>query len=101
MTYQRKPIRVEAIQWNGNIVEFQKFVYGESNIEDEKTNEKTLYVSAENEYEYSFGDLWVYTKKGKKQKVWKGDYIVWLNGTICVYDPISFEREYEKVKYEK
>lgn len=100
--YKKKICEViEAFQWNGNIAEFQEFIYGESYIEDEKTNEKTLYVSAENEYEYSFGDLWVYTSVGKMH-VKKGDYIVKCGDQdICACPQETFEREYEKVKYEK
>ncbi len=100
--YKKKICEViEAFQWNGNLSEFQEFIHGESYIEDEKSNEKTLYVAVENEYEYSFGDLWIYTSNGKVH-VDKGDYIVKLvDQDFCVCVQETFEREYEKVKYEK
>lgn len=96
--YKKKICEViEAFQWNGNLSEFKEFINGESYIEDEKVNGKTIYEAAANEYEYFFGDLWLYTSVGKMH-VKKGDYIVKLvDQDFCVCVQETFEREYEKV----
>ncbi|MCH5167566.1 MAG: hypothetical protein J1F35_06685 [Erysipelotrichales bacterium] len=81
MRYRSKTKEIEAIQWTGdNFKEIQKF-YGKDNIKKSKKSQGALYLSDDDDDEYSIIKI--------------GDYIVKANdGLLLRYEQRLFENSY-------
>lgn len=79
MKYRKKPVVIEAVQYDGNLSSVQKFI-------DRKVD-----------YSYSKNDLSILTLEGQLH-VSKGDYIIkGVQGEFYPCKPDIFEATYEKV----
>ena len=83
--YRKKPVTVEAIQWNDNNLEIQAFC-------------KDAEFEARLDVMGVWLDLYINTLEGR-MKASKGDYIVkGVNGEFYPCKPDIFEKTYEKVQ---
>jgi len=77
MKYRKKPVVIEAIQWNGNQEEIYDFLRG---------------------VEFRDGELYIQTLEGQMHAS-KGDYIIkGVQGEFYPCKPDIFELTYEKVE---
>lgn len=92
MKYRKKPIIIEAIQWNGNnLEEVMKFIGSEFKYE---TN--TSYAT--DKFVYFDGRLLLHTLEGTMQ-LSLGDYIIkGIKGEFYPCKPDIFEETYEVVE---
>jgi len=91
--YQKKPVVIEAIQWNGsNIVETYNFLENKS-----VTLNSEVKVSGKNFY-IKLGSLIIKTLEGD-MKAEVGDYIIrGVKGELYPCKPDIFDLTYEKVE---
>jgi len=91
--YQKKPVVIEAIQWNGNnIVETYNFLENKS-----VTLNSEVQVSGKNFY-IKLGSLIIKTLEGD-MKAEVGDYIIrGVKGELYPCKPDIFDLTYEKVE---
>lgn len=82
--YRKKPVVVEAIQWDGkNLVEISKFMKSRVTAEDFMSGEKQLLI---------------YTLEGT-MRASKNDWIIkGVDGEFYPCKPNIFEKTYEEVK---
>lgn len=94
MKYRKKPIVIEAIQWNGNnLEEVMEFIGSKFTYE-----EKTSYITNEFTYHCNTNYLAINTLEGR-MKVSKGDYIIkGVKGEFYPCKPDIFEQTYEVVE---
>lgn len=92
MKYRKKPVVIEAIQWNGNnLEEVMKFIGSEFEYK-----EKTSYAT--NKFVYFVGRLLLHTLEGTMQ-LSLGDYIIkGIKGEFYPCKPDIFEETYEVVE---
>lgn len=92
MKYRKKPVVIEAMQWNGNnLKEVMEFIESEFKYE---TN--TSYAT--NKFVYFDGRLLLHTLEGTMQ-VSFGDYIIkGVKGEFYPCKPDIFEETYEELK---
>ena len=81
MKYRKKPVVVEAVQWNGN-------------------NYKEVIDFAENKIWFdALGNIWIATLEGDMVAK-KGDYIIkGVQGEFYPCKPDIFEETYEELEY--
>lgn len=81
MKYRKKPVVVEAVQWNGN-------------------NHKEVIDFAENKIWFdALGNIWIATLEGDMVAK-KGDYIIkGVQGEYYPCEPDIFEETYEELEY--
>lgn len=93
--YRKKPIEIEAIQWNGkNIEEIMNFMGSEFKYE-----KNTLYCTKK--FTYDGLDLFINTLEGSMLAS-IGDYIIkGINGEFYPCKPDIFDKSYEKVGEKK
>ena len=99
MKARKKPVIVEAVQWNGkNVVEIYNHLE-DLNVENQwevKTSGKNFYIKFENEA-CQLGTLMIKTLEGE-HKASIGDYIIkGVNGEFYPCKPDIFEKTYEIV----
>ena len=94
MKYRKKPIIIEAIQWNGkNIKEIMKFLESEF-----KYQKGTMYITAKFTYEPNTNLLKIMTLEGE-MKANINDFIIkGVNGEYYPCKPDIFLKTYEKVE---
>ncbi|NFA59467.1 hypothetical protein K8O96_12085 [Clostridium sporogenes] len=91
--YRKKPVEVEAFQYDGDLVNTEEYYYipgwaATAHIQ------RTLYFS---EFEGKPGELFIKTLEGDHH-VSVGDYIIQgVNGEIYPCKPDIFEKTYERV----
>lgn len=100
MKFRKKPVVVEAVQWNGtNVVEVYNFLENK-NVETQygvKTDGKNFYIKFENG-SCQLGTLMIKTLEGE-HKASVGDYIIkGVNGEFYPCKPDIFEKTYYPVK---
>lgn len=80
MKYRKKPVEIEAVEWNGeNVKEVMDFM-GWKNVEHDEIN-----------------GLKIFTLEGKMNAS-KGDFIIkGVNGEFYPCKPDIFEKTYEKI----
>jgi hypothetical protein len=89
--YRKKPLEVEAIQFNGNITEILDFC----NAEVTYDREKIVYVCGGTVYRET---LTIHTREGYMTAN-KGYYIIkGTQGKFYVCNPETFKETYEKVE---
>ena len=93
MKYRKKPVVIEAIQWDGNnLKEVMEFIGSEFSYE-----ENTDYVTSKFNYRKLTKKLFINTLEGKME-VSEGDYIIkGIKGEFYPCKPDIFELTYEKV----
>lgn len=91
--YIKKPIEIEAIQWNGNnLKEIMEFLDSEFPYED-----NTEYATRKFSYYKTTNNLYINTLEGN-MKANIGDYIIkGVNGEFYPCKPDIFEKTYDKV----
>lgn len=99
MKFRKKPVVVEAVQWNGtNVVEVYNFLENK-NVETQygvKTDGKNFYIKFENG-SCQLGTLMIKTLEGE-HKASVGDYIIkGVNGEFYPCKPDIFLATYEEV----
>jgi hypothetical protein len=98
--YQKKPVVIEAIQWNGsNIVETYNFLENKSvTLNSEvQVSGKNFYIKFDNGT-CQLGSLIIKTLEGD-MKAEVGDYIIrGVKGELYPCKPDIFDLTYEKVK---
>lgn len=94
MRYRKKPIVIEAIQWNeNNLKEVMEFIGSEF-----KYDENTSYCTNKFVYDKYTKELLIHTLEGT-MKVSNGDYIIkGVKGEFYPCKPDIFEATYEKVE---
>ncbi len=92
MKYRKKPVVIEAIQWNGNnLEEVMKFLNSEFSYAEHHTYHTSKFT-------YAYDELFINTLEGT-MKVSIGDYIIkGINGEYYPCKPDIFEKTYEKVE---
>lgn len=93
MKYRKKPVVIEAVQWNGyNLEEIMNFIDSEF-----KYNKDNTYYYTD-KFLYSDNELTIRTLEGL-MKASIGDYIIkGINGEYYPCKPDIFEKTYEKVE---
>lgn len=91
MRYRKKPVVIEAIQWNGNnLKEVMEFINSEFEYEP-----NTHWYT--NKFTYT-GELYINTLEGTME-VSKGDYVIkGIKGEFYPCKPDIFKETYEEVK---
>ena len=94
MKYRKKPLVINAIQWNeNNLKEVMEFMGSEFRY-DENTN----YITNKFIYYKSTKKLFINTLEGKME-VAKGDYIIkGIKGEFYPCKPYIFMKTYDEVK---
>lgn len=100
MRYRKKPVIVEALQWNGNnVIDIYNFLEDE-NVETQyevNIEGKNFYIDF-SRGQCVTGDLMIKTLEGA-MKADIGDYIIkGVNGEFYPCKPDIFEKTYEEVK---
>ena len=100
MRYRKKPVIVEALQWNGNnVIDIYNFLEDE-NVETQyevNIEGKNFYIDF-SRGQCVTGDLMIKTLEGT-MKADIGDYIIkGVNGEFYPCKPDIFEKTYEEVK---
>lgn len=92
MKYRRKPVVIEAIQWNGdNLKEVMEFIGSECKYES-----NTRYIT--NKFSYINSVLTINTLEGDMEAS-KGDYIIkGIKGEFYPCKPDIFQATYEVVE---
>jgi hypothetical protein len=87
MKYKKKPVVIEAIQWNGyNLEEIKKFTGNNADVKYDDHNGEVI------------ADLFIHTLEGDMHAS-KGDYIIkGVHGEFYPCKPIIFMATYEEVK---
>lgn len=97
MKYRKKPIIIEAFQYDGDLINSK----GEYYIPDwaiKAHEEGILAYGLETDEEFSFCDLFIETPEGI-MRVGVGDYVIQgVNGEIYPCKPDIFEKSYDKVE---
>ena len=94
MKYRKKPVVIEAIQWDGNnLKEVMEFIGSEFSYE-----ENTDYVTNKFNYRKLTKKLFINTLEGKME-VSEGDYIIkGIKGEFYPCKPDIFINTYDKVE---
>ena len=94
MKYIKKPIVIEAIQWNGdNLIEVMEFIGSEFKYEP-----NTIYTTKKFSYDSVLGGLSINTLEGD-MRVKIGDYIIkGVKGEFYPCKPDIFKQTYEEVE---
>lgn len=100
MRYRKKPVIVEALQWNGkNVIDIYNFLE-DKNVETQyevNIEGKNFYIDF-SRGQCVTGDLMIKTLEGT-MKADIGDYIIkGVNGEFYPCKPDIFEKTYEEVK---
>ena len=100
MRYRKKPVIVEALQWNGkNVIDIYNFLE-DKNVETQyevNSEGKNFYIDF-SRGQCVTGDLMIKTLEGT-MKADIGDYIIkGVNGEFYPCKPDIFEKTYEEVK---
>lgn len=100
MRYRKKPVIVEALQWNGNnVIDIYNFLE-DKNVETQyevNIEGKNFYIDF-SQGQCVTGDLMIKTLEGT-MKADIGDYIIkGVNGEFYPCKPDIFEKTYEEVK---
>lgn len=100
MRYRKKPVIVEALQWNGNnVIDIYNFLE-DKNVETQyevNSEGKNFYIDF-SRGQCVTGDLMIKTLEGA-MKADIGDYIIkGVNGEFYPCKPDIFEKTYEEVK---
>lgn len=100
MRYRKKPVIVEALQWNGkNVIDIYNFLE-DKNVETQyevNSEGKNFYIDFSGG-QCVTGDLMIKTLEGT-MKADIGDYIIkGVNGEFYPCKPDIFEKTYEEVK---
>lgn len=91
MKYRRKPVEIEAFQFDGDMITSDgKYYVPEWAVN--ALNNKVLFFEDD-------GELYVRCKDGYIEHVYVGDYIILdVRGVLFVYEPDVFEKMYELVE---
>ena len=91
MKYRRKPVEIEAFQFDGDMITSDgKYYVPEWAVN--ALNNKVLFFEDD-------GELYLRCKDGYIEHVYVGDYIIRdVRGVLFVYEPDVFEKMYELVE---
>lgn len=91
MKYRRKPVEIEAFQFDGDMITSDgKYYVPEWAVN--ALNNKVLFFEDD-------GELYVRCEDGYIEHVYVGDYIILdVRGVLFVYEPNVFEKIYELVE---
>lgn len=91
MKYRRKPVEIEAFQFDGDMITSDgKYYVPEWAVN--ALNNKVLFFEDD-------GELYLRCKYGYIEHVYVGDYIILdVRGVLFVYEPDVFEKMYELVE---
>ena len=91
MKYRRKPVEIEAFQFDGDMITSDgKYYVPEWAVN--ALNNKVLFFDDD-------GELYVRREDGYIEHVYVGDYIILdVRGVLFVYEPDVFEKMYELVE---
>ena len=91
MKYRRKPVEIEAFQFDGDMITSDgKYYVPEWAVN--ALNNKVLFFEDD-------GELYLRCKDGYIEHVYVGDYIILdVRGVLFVYEPDVFEKMYELVE---
>lgn len=91
MKYRRKPVEIEAFQFDGDMITSDgKYYVPEWAVN--ALNNKVLFFEDD-------GELYLRCEEGYIEHVYVGDYIILdVRGVLFVYEPNVFEKIYELVE---
>lgn len=97
-TYQTKPVKIQAVQYNGHNIEEVKEFAEYSFVERVFThNIPTPYHVSDNR-DINYSIYYIHTLEGDMQ-IFKGDYIIkGIEGEFYPCNPDIFEQKYELIK---